>query len=272
MGGDIIAVSPLPASHTTPDKKRGGAGSLFSFDILVDLADSAEIKTEKPARRVIGLAPGQPDYNILVVEDNLENRTLMCGLLRPMGFEVHEAVNGQQAVEYYERQQPDLIWMDIRMPVMDGNEAARAIRNFETKTRKPKIPIIALTAHAFEEEKEVILAAGCDDLVRKPFKEGEIFEVMERHLGVRYVYEEGEERQAKGDGEPLEDVLTTEALAELPDDLLAELKQAVIDLDVDRIGAIIHRIRGLNSAVGEGLADLAGDFQYEKLLTLIQQG
>jgi len=129
-----------------------------------------------------------------------------------------------------------------------------------------------LTAHAFEEEKEVILATDCDDLVRKPFREAEIFEVMERHLGVRYVYEEGKERKAKGEGETLQDVLTPEDLAQLPDDLLVELKQAIIDLDVDRIGAIIDQIRGLNAVVADGLEELANNFQFAKLLDLIQKG
>ncbi len=118
----------------------------------------------------------------------------------------------------------------------------------------------------------MILSAGCDDLVRKPFQEAEIFEVMARHLGVRYVYEEAEGLEAKSEGETPGDALTPEALAELPDDLLAELKQAIIDLDVDLIETVIGRIRKLNGPAGDGLADLARDFQYDKLLALIQQG
>ena len=122
---------------------------------------------------------------------------------------------------------------------------------------------------AFEEEREPILAPGCDDLVRKPFQEAEIFEVMARHLGVKYVYEEAEGLEAEGEGEAPGDALTQEALAELPDDLIAELKQAVIDLDVDLIQVIIERVRELNGPVADGLSDLAGDFQYDRLLALI---
>ena len=125
---------------------------------------------------------------------------------------------------------------------------------------------------AFEEEREPILAPGCDDLVRKPFQEAEIFEVMARHLGVRYIYEEAEEPEAKSEGEAPEDAPNPEALAGLPDDLLAELRQAVIDLDVELIETVIGRIRRLNAPVADGLEDLAGDFQYDRLLALIQQG
>ena len=123
MGGDITVRSDV------------GKGSTFKFDILVDLADRAEIETEKPVRRVIGLEPGQPAYRTLVVEDNPGNRALIVKLLRFAGFEVHEAVNGQEAIEQYEKRQPDLIWMDMRMPVMDGYEATRRIREREKQLR-----------------------------------------------------------------------------------------------------------------------------------------
>ena len=260
MGGDIAVKSEV------------GKGTVFSFDILVDPGDRVEVESEKPARRIIWLKPDQPAYRILVVEDNWESRALLSKLLRFVGFEVYEAVNGREAIAQYEKWQPALIWMDMRMPVMDGYEATRAIRQVEINTQKPKTPIIAVTAQAFEEEKEPILAAGCDDLVRKPFQEAEIFEVMEKHLGVRYVYEEGEEKKEKGERESLKDALTPEALAQLPDDLIAKLKQATINLDVDLIQAITGRIRELNEPVADGLAELAGDYQYDKILALIQQG
>jgi CheY-like chemotaxis protein len=282
MGGEIFVESEV------------GKGSVFSFDIQVELSDMTKIDAETEAPRVIGLVSGQHIPRILVVEDNLENRTLLCRLLRSVGFEVHEAINGQEAIEQYEKRQPDLIWMDIRMPVMDGYEATRRIRErekqlrvtgyelrvedelseeFKPATRNPqpvtRIPIIALTAHAFEEEKEKILAAGCNDFVRKPFREAEIFEVLERHLKVRYVYEDSVKHGARSKQQLYEDILTPEALAGLPDDLLAELGQAIIDLDVDLIQAVIKRIRELNAAVADGMAGLARDFQYDKILALI---
>ncbi len=285
MGGDIIVESDV------------GKGSMFKFDIgieTVDPADRGEIGIEKPVRRVIGLEPDQPAYRILVVEDNLENRILLSKLLRSVGFDVREAVNGQEAIEQHGTWQPDLIWMDMRMPVMDGYAATREIRKIEDGRRKtedgkqiemrkaqgrnsqPSIDdrqsttIIALTAHAFEEEKEKILAAGCDDLMRKPFKEAELFQAMGKCLGVRYVYDDGMEHRAKSVEQYSEDILTPEALAGLPDDLLADLKQAIIDLDVDRIQVIIDQVRELNAPVAAALADFARDFEYEKLLDKIE--
>ncbi|NQT09578.1 MAG: response regulator, partial [Desulfobacteraceae bacterium] len=231
-------------------------------------------------------------------------RALLCKLLRSIGVNVYEAVNGLEAIEQYKKQQPDLIWMDIRMPVMDGLEATRRIRALELKAqsspeefashstgqakqktegksselsaisdqlsaRSEHVPIVALTAHAFEEEKEVILAAGCDDFVRKPFREAEIFDAMAKHLDVRYVYEEGKESQAKGARVSVQDALTPEALAGLPDDLLVELKQTLINLDVDLIQTVIARIREVNAAVADGLADLAEKYQFEEIMKRI---
>jgi CheY-like chemotaxis protein len=84
----------------------------------------------------------------------------------------------------YEAWQPHLIWMDIRMPVMDGLETTRRIKATEAGRRTK---IIAVTAHALEEERTEILAAGCDDFIRKPYQVTEIFECLAKHLGVRYI-------------------------------------------------------------------------------------
>ena len=250
MGGDITVKSEI------------GNGSVFSFDILVEPGDKVGIEVEKSVQRVIGLKPDQPDYHILVVEDNLENRVLIRSLLKQVGFEVHEAVNGQEAVEQYKRRQPDFIWMDIQMPVMDGYEATKAIRSFERKKIKNKIPIVALTAHAFKNEQEIIMASGCDDLVRKPFQEAEIFNTMAKHIDVKYIYEEDEK-------EFLKEPLTCDDLAKLPDDLLKELKQAIIDLDMELIQLCIEHIRELDATLADGLTDLTKDFQYDKIQALI---
>ena len=120
----------------------------------MDLPDRLDIEAKKPARRVIGLEPGQPPYAILVVEDNPENRALLSKLLRSVGFEVHEAGNGQEAIEQYEKRQPDLIWMDMRMPVMDGYEGTRSLR---APAKTQKLPIIGLSAHAMVGDREKAL-------------------------------------------------------------------------------------------------------------------
>ena len=116
MGGEITVSSIL------------GQGTIFRFDVQVELAQATDIETPKPSRQVIGIEPNQPVYRILVVDDRWENRRVLIKLLTEVGFEVNQATNGQEALTLWENWQPHLIWMDMRMPVMNGYEATRQIR------------------------------------------------------------------------------------------------------------------------------------------------
>jgi signal transduction histidine kinase/DNA-binding response OmpR family regulator len=124
MGGDIIV-------RTTP-----GQGTTFIFSIQAQPAAATELIPDSASRQVIGLAPDQPTYRILVVEDRWENRYLLVSILDPLGFAVREAQNGQEALEIWQTWQPHLIWMDMRMPVMDGFEATKKIREKESQRAK----------------------------------------------------------------------------------------------------------------------------------------
>ena len=191
-----------------------------------------------------------------------------------MEFTVQEATNGQQAVELHESWQPHLIWMDLRMPVMDGYEATKRIKS-EMRNPKSEIQtiIVAITSSAFEENRSDALAAGCDDFVRKPFREADIFDVIHKHLGVRFVYEEPEQRRkaAELQEQAHRDVLTPETFAALPSDLLMNLEQAIVQLDGEMIQQAIEEIRPHNTPLADTLTVLAKDFQYDKILTFIQK-
>jgi PAS domain S-box-containing protein len=259
MGGDIVVSSEL------------GQGSLFKFDVRAGLADAAEVQAAQPTRRVLGLEPNQPIYRLLVAEDKETNRQLLVKLLEPLGFEVKEAVNGQEAIEIWEHWEPHLIWLDMRMPVMNGHEATRRIK---ATTKGQATVIIALTATAFEEDRERILSEGCDDFVRKPFREEEIFYKLAKHLGVLFVYEEQAPpatAQPTDAVVPLADVLTPAALAALPTGWVANLQQATIKADLNLILALIDQIHGQNPTLADALADLARNFEYKKILMLIEQ-
>jgi CheY-like chemotaxis protein len=253
MGGDITVTS------------REGQGSIFRFEVGIRKGSESDIKKRSPKQRVMGLEPGQDIPRILVAEDIETSRTLLVKILKTVGFQVQEAANGREAVEIFHKWQPNFIWMDIRMPVMDGLEATRCIK--ETETGKSTV-VAAITAHALEEERERILAAGCDDFVRKPYREHEIFEVMAKHLGLNYVYEkEGEETEpVKPDVE-----LHPEQLATLPEDLLSELYQAVIRLDTVRTLALIEKVAEQDAAIGDALRTLAKNLDYGRLLNLLEE-
>jgi two-component system cell cycle response regulator DivK len=120
---------------------------------------------------------------ILVVEDNVDNRRILVYRLRRIGdFRIVEASNGEEALAVVEADPPDLIFMDLKMPVMDGWEATQRIRALDKGRR---IPIIALTAQAMAGDEQKALAAGCDDYVAKPIVDPNVVrDKMERLLGI----------------------------------------------------------------------------------------
>ncbi len=254
LGGDITVTSEV------------GHGSVFKFDIQVEPVTATDIEIEPPAREVIGLAPDQPRYRILIADDNENNRRLLVRLLSPLGFEVREAGNGQDAIEVWERWEPHLIWMDIRMPVMDGYETTKLIKG---TAKGEGTVVIALTAGAYEEERNLALKMGCDSFVRKPLQAADALKVMRQHLGVRYIYEEAE--VSPESGPPEVEAVTPAALAALPSDLLDRLEAAAIRANMGEVNDLIDEIRIHDAALAEALAALATDFEYPKIAAWIQK-
>lgn len=172
MGGDIHVTS-IPFEGTT-----------FAFHAYMrPLASASENPEEDYSNLVV--APGQRDFKMLIAEDDPPSRKLLTKVLTNYGFKVESVENGLQAVEAARDWLPDLIWMDIRMPEMDGLEASTRIKRM-AKLNGASVVIVALTAEGFEEERNRILKAGCDDFLRKPFKEEELVKVMTERLGVRF--------------------------------------------------------------------------------------
>jgi GAF domain-containing protein/CheY-like chemotaxis protein len=182
MGGTI-------AVDSTP-----GKGSTFHFEIPLQLPSPGAVLPTVPSRRVKAIAPDQPRYRILIVEDKAENRQLLTQLLTKVGFQIEEATNGQEALNKCRTWQPHLIWMDVQMPVMNGYAATQAIK---TRYGANAPIILALTANAFEEERIVALnLAGCDDFIRKPYQEHVILAKMAEYLNIRYTYVGDDELKA----------------------------------------------------------------------------
>ncbi len=234
-------------------------GTVFFFDIDVEIVKRADIKEEVAIRQIIGLKPNQEHYRILIVDDNQTNRQLLIKLLQPLGFELKEAENGQEAIDTWREWQPQLIWMDIRMPVMNGYEATREIKS-EPKGKETKI--IALTASSLKEGNTMARAAGCDDYYQKPFKEKEIFEAMHHHIGVEYLYEDIEEVASKVDSE---EILTPKALKIVPVELLTKLEGLSVQANIMEVDKVIAEINSYSEGVARALTDLADGFEYSKI-------
>jgi CheY-like chemotaxis protein len=241
-----------------------GEGSIFRAELPVQLAKDSDVAAEKDdPGQVVALAPGQPEYRILVVEDKRENWLLLQRLLEDTGFQVRVAEDGLRGVEMFQAWRPHLIWMDLRLPVMDGLEAAREIRTLEGGSQ---VKVVALTASAFSQQREEVLAAGLDDFLRKPYRRGEIFDCMARLLGVRYLYRE---TPPVSPADPVA-ALRPEALAKLPEELRRELAEALIRLDNGHISEIIGRVSEKDAQLGGALAHYAKRFAYTQILNALE--
>jgi len=240
-----------------------GKGSVFHFEIPVEVPPlSKDIITELEHKRVTGLAEGQGRYRFLITEDQPENRLLLRKLLEPLGFDLREAVNGKEAVALFEQWRPHLIWMDIRMPVMNGLEATRRIRESDAGANTK---IVALTAHALEEERREILEAGCDDFIRKPYRDTEIFEALAKHLGVRFLYAEEQEPAAATEEEELD----VAQLKKIPQDLIEKLREAAVLLDDQHCLKVAGMISDHNHELGERLRCMVENLQYKEMLAVL---
>jgi PAS domain S-box-containing protein len=259
MGGAIAVSSKL------------GLGTRFVFNILVSAVDGTPIKTSAPiSKKIIGLAPDQPTYRILVAEDKPTNRFLLVRLLSSLGFDVREAENGQEALAVWQIWQPHLIWMDMRMPVMDGYESTKQIR---ASVNGEATVIIALTASAFEDERQLILSAGCDDFMRKPFREEELLAKMSEYVGVRYLYEEEALHTENGRENP-EDVTNNSDLAlqisRMPSHWVEQLYHAAAQGSDMLIFDLIEQIPAENSSLGITLRNLVDSFQFDEVINLAE--
>ncbi|MBD2089795.1 PAS domain S-box protein [Microcoleus sp. FACHB-1515] len=255
MGGEIKFTSTI------------AQGSTFRFQIPVQRVEAIALPTPTLQRRVLRLADDQPSYRILIVDDRSENRDLMTQLLEMVGFETRIAIDGQAAIAQWQAWQPHLIWMDMRMPVMDGYEATRRIRQAQTPATTPTI--IALTASAFEEQQASILAAGCDDFVRKPFREAVLFEKMTQYLGAQYVYEDASE--SSSDEAPVHFSLLPASLLIMPAEWLGELRQAAFTVDGDRIFQLIEKIPAEEQSIADQLTELVRRFCFDEILELVPE-
>ena len=170
MGGDI---------HVT---SREGAGATFHVRIWLGLGDVAKLKEDAPATRNRILPANYRNAEVLVVDDQPLNREIVEALLAEVGITPRFATNGKEALDIVQTAGPqafDLVLMDIQMPVMDGLTATRAIR---TWTGYDALPIVAMTAHTMEHEKEISSTAGMNDHIGKPFETAHFFEMLARWI------------------------------------------------------------------------------------------
>jgi CheY-like chemotaxis protein len=269
-------------------KSQPGQGSCFEFDIRVSPLSHLEAEALPHGKqpRALGLQPGQQSphggpYRILVVDDVEANLRLMEHLLKLLGqpvgtttpaasgFDIRLANNGQEAIQTWESWHPDLIWMDVRMPVMDGAEATRYIK---AQPGGKATIIIALTASVFEEQRLQALSSGFDDFVRKPLREKFIVGALVEHLGLKFAYEDPA-RQILSEPPPEASrpaIILSQPLPALPAPWLKEMQQALLEGEIRQVRKLIEEIRPQALELAEHLEALAENLELDQISQIIQ--
>jgi PAS domain S-box-containing protein len=254
MGGQITMSSEV------------GTGTVCLFEIPVQPVDAASVVSVSPDRRVIGLAAGSTAPRVLIVDDERDNRGWLNGLLTSVGFEVREADNGEAAVREWNTWRPQLVLMDLRMPVMDGLEAIRRIRKSAPGTGTV---IIALTASAMDEDRQRVLQTGADELMAKPCREAELLEKIRVHLGLAYVYAN------QGAGQELYSIDDTvgslKFAGTLPVAWADDMRRAIFNGENDRVNELISHIPQRDAEFAQALQRLADRYEYDALTRLLDR-
>lgn len=251
LGGDISV------------KSEKGVGSSFYLTVNIRESEKSKVKKMAEKRRITGFLPGQKIFRVLITDDEPYNRLFLCELLRAVGFEAEEAKNGAEAVSKFEEWSPDLILMDVRMPVMNGFEAVKLIR--ETKAGEA-IHIIMITANTFEDDINKIIETRAEGYIRKPFKENEVFENIGKCLGVKYRYEDGIVSEKR---EKLK--LCEEDIRVLSDKLVGQMKEATINAQLDLLLELIEQSAASSTQLAERLKEMANEFKYDALIKLFEK-
>jgi PAS domain S-box-containing protein len=251
MGGDIQV------------RSEAGKGSVFSFELDLPVASSAP--DLMPARRV-AIGYTGPRRKVLIVDDLAQSRMMLMDFLATLGFEVADAANGEEAIEQAQRTSPDLIVMDITMPVMDGLEATRRLRS---SPKLAHIPVLIASASASPGDQSNSLAAGASAFVPKPIEEARVLQAIGEHLAVEWIY-----REIAAEEDALAPRQTAAVMVVPPQEEMEILHKLALAGNMRDIRARANYLKNLASRYlpfARRLDSLARSYQSEAILALVER-
>ena len=252
-------------------KSKVNQGSIFYVELPLSKVEKFDANALRPQAQIIAYEGEQ--RKILIVDDKLENRTVLLNLLEPLNFELSLAKNGEEAALKVQEEKPDLVLMDLVMPVMNGFEASRNIRNMKNN---PPVKIIAISASVFEDDQKQSIEAGCDDFMPKPFKTEHLLAKIQQHLGLTWIYDHEQELAPLSSEGNLISIL--ELLAKFPaqipnQDLLTELHELAVIGDVQEILEKLTQLEQTSElylSFVQELRKIANSFNMKKVRTFLE--
>lgn len=248
MGGDIKVES------------EEGKGSAFTFSFGFTGGKKEELPEISDHTLVTGLSAEFLHTKVLVVDDRIDNRKVVRKMLEAIGFDIMEAENGIEAIKKTARWKPKIILMDIVMEGMGGVEAIQKIRQSETGE---KMVIIAISASAFDEERELVLKNGADAFIKKPFKEEELLAALKLHASLEYEYDLTAAAEETGKNvtlsiDPLE-------VKKLPAELANQISRAALIGDAKRLKVLIGELPDNQTGLAKTLKTLVAGYDLEEI-------
>lgn len=224
-----------------------GVGSTFSFSLPLEIIHEPVQIVSTSTQKVVGIQNGVSP-KILIVDDSEINVEVANELLQSVGFTTEKAYNGKEAIEKYQSFTPDLILMDIRMPIMDGFEATKEIRKIAHNTVK----IIAVTADAFEHQKNQIFESGLDGYIAKPYTITQLLECIAQNLPIEYIYEtENTPSNAQETHFNINELDFTAIQTHIPHTWVAEMEKTLLTGNMEQISVIIQSLNTQNNTVNQ---------------------
>lgn len=250
MGGDINVRSEY------------GQGSVFTANIRAAISRISDHR--QSYRNIVAVSSESLPVNVHVVDDMDANRFLLKSILEPKGFTYSESSNGAEALENIKRIKPDIVLMDMLMPVMDGYTATKILK---TSPETSSIAVIAVTASAFEEEKNRILEIGSDGYIRKPFNIGELLETIKTVVGIEYIYKD--DHTEKTEDLTKASLENANLLSALPEELRLRIRDATVSADYDMLMELVEEVAEISKKASEYLVEQVSSYNYEAIVHVL---